>query len=95
MHHGYFCVPVPPELRHLADGKTNELQHRLVMAQLLGRALTADESVHHRNGNRLDNRPENLELWSRWHPAGQRIEDKLAWAIELLQRYAPERLKLE
>jgi hypothetical protein len=95
VHHGYLRVPVPPELRQLTDGKTNELQHRLVMAQLLGRALTSDESVHHRNGSRLDNRPESLELWSRWQPAGQRVEDKLAWAIELLLRYAPEHLRLE
>jgi hypothetical protein len=96
VHHGYFQVPVPPELRHLTAGKTSELQHRLVMAQILGRELHLDESVHHRNGDRLDNRAENLELWSRWQPSGQRIEDKVQWAVELLARYAPERLaKLE
>jgi hypothetical protein len=96
VHHGYFCVPVPSELRHLVDGKTNALEHRLVMAQILGRPLTADESVHHRNGNRLDNRKENLELWSRWQPRGQRVTDKVAWAVEVLEQYAPERLaKLE
>jgi hypothetical protein len=92
VHHGYFRVPVPVELRHLADGATNLPQHRLVMAQMLGRALHPDESVHHRNGDRLDNRPENLELWSRWQPSGQRVEDKVDWAIELLARYSPERL---
>ena len=39
------------------------------------------------NGVRDDNRPENLELWSKAQPAGQRVEDKITWAIELLERY--------
>lgn len=92
VHHGYRCVPVPAELRHLTAGEASAAQHRLVMAQLLGRALTADESVHHRNGDRLDNRPENLELWSRWQPTGQRVVDKVAYAVEILQRYLPAAL---
>jgi hypothetical protein len=62
------------------------------MAQLLNRPLWPDESVHHRNGDRLDNRPENLELWSRWQPRGQRVTDKVQWAVEILARYAPEKL---
>ena len=91
-NHGYWRVVVPPELRALTMGRTSELEHRLVMAQMLGRPLWPNESVHHRNGNRLDNRPENLELWSRWQPRGQRVTDKVQWAIEILERYAPEKL---
>lgn len=68
------------------------LQHRLVMEQLIGRPLEAHESVHHINGVRDDNRPENLELWSRSQPSGQRVADKVAWALDLLALYAPERL---
>ncbi|WP_442816133.1 HNH endonuclease [Streptomyces sp. NBC_01233] len=63
------------------------------MEQTLGRDLFEDETVHHINGVRDDNRPENLELWSSRHPKGQRVDEKVAWALEILARYAPERIK--
>lgn len=40
-----------------------EAEHRMVLAQMLQRPLSENESVHHKNGDRSDNRPENLELW--------------------------------
>jgi hypothetical protein len=69
-----------------------ELQHRLRMEEKLGRKLLPDESVHHINGQRDDNRLENLELWSRYQPSGQRVADKVEWAKELLLRYDPDSL---
>ena len=90
LSHGYWKVPVPPTQRHLVNGETSALEHRLVMAQHLGRPLTADESVHHRNNNRLDNRIENLELWTRYQPSGARVEDQLLWARALIERYEPD-----
>lgn len=82
---GYIRVyyPTHPD----ANKRGHIAEHRLVMEQHLGRRLTKTETIHHINGKRDDNRLENLELWASGHPRGQRIEDLITYAKEILTKY--------
>jgi len=84
---GYVSVYVPPEERWWTTKRTSAKEHQVIMRQMLGRDLLPGENVHHKNGNGLDNRPENLELWFEKQPKGQRVADLLVWAREIIARY--------
>jgi len=85
-HAGYLMVRIP---EHPRASRNNGyvFEHILVAEELLGRYLHPSETVHHRNGVRDDNRPENLELWTKPQPSGVRASDAIAWAREILARY--------
>lgn len=78
---GYVFVSIPKDHPLLDERKQKGIrnarmpEHRLVMEQHLGRRLLKNENVHHKNGVRHDNRIENLELWTKSQPTGQRNMD--------------------
>lgn len=82
---GYALVYVPGHSTAYGNGWAKE--HRYFMAEKLGRSLFPNENVHHINGIRDDNRLENLELWIVGQPKGQRVEDVLAWARDVVAQY--------
>lgn len=84
---GYAMVFVPGH--PCAQKSGYALESHVVMSAILNRPLLRGENVHHRNGIRDDNRPENLELWLTKQPKGQRVSDAVTWAKEILARYEP------
>lgn len=85
---GYVIMHYPEHPNSRKSG--NLYEHTYVMSERLGRPLKPNENVHHINGVRDDNRIENLELWSKSQPCGQRVDDKLKHAIFLINEYRGE-----
>ena len=89
---GYVFVTLAPDdpLVTMTRSGRYVAEHRLVMARHLGRPLAKDEFVHHRNGVKDDNHLDNLELWTRSHPDGQRVQDVFEWCVEFVERYTKD-----
>ncbi len=68
------------------DGKRVS-QHRVIYEKHYNIKLLPHQNIHHINGDKLDNRIENLELWDTSQPAGQRIEDKIEYYSKLVLEY--------
>lgn len=82
---GYRLIWAPNDPHAQASGYAAE--HRIVMSRILGRPLYPGENVHHINGVKDDNRPENLELWVIMQPTGQRVPDLIRHALAILDRH--------
>jgi len=82
LRQGYIRVIIFPDspFYSMADSQGRILKHRLVMAEKLGRCLLRSEHVHHLNGNRNDNRLENLQLISQ---ANHNIRQSLCFHCQL------------
>lgn len=89
MSNGYIMVTLPPDV---GGKRKSKPEHRMIMEKIIGRDLRPEETIHHKNGIRSDNRPENLELWASRHKPGQRVSDLVEYSEQILALYAPEKL---
>jgi hypothetical protein len=82
---GYAHILVPDDHPYASMRRNTRyaLEHRIVMAEHLGRPLTRSETVHHINGDRQDNRTENLQLHSGRHGKGQHMRCRTCGSTDI------------
>ena len=81
--HGYIRIYSPSHLNKNKQGYV--MEHRLVMEKKIGRLLTKNDIVHHLNGIKDDNRPENLDVTDRKNHEKHTVEKILQREIKRLQ----------
>jgi len=86
--HGYIKIFKPEHPNANKIGYVKE--HVFVMSEHLGRKIENQETIHHKNGIRHDNRLENLELWGSSHPAGQRVKDVYEFCLDFINKHKQE-----
>ena len=64
--------------------------YKYVVAALIGAAIVRPKEagkVLLFTAQALANHPDNLELWVTSQPSGQRPEDLVQWAVDIIERY--------
>lgn len=74
-HEGYINVIMYDDHPYISMRKRDGyvFEHRLVVAEALGRPLTPNETVHHKDGNRQNNHIDNLQLMHKGHERGIKL----------------------
>lgn len=83
-HSGYVMVWVAPMHQY-------QYEHRMVMEKFIGRSLTSDEFVHHKDGNKTNNSIENLEIISNSEHTSLHLKERYANRIIRFSECHPDR----
>jgi hypothetical protein len=90
---GYVLIRVGIS-HHLADVRGYAYEHRLVAEQMLGRQLQPGEQVHHKDENKTNNLPENLEVISHAEHGTRHRNEITDGVLFLIKQFPSTRLQL-